>query len=490
MVTGAYPSGRLVGITLDCGQCVTVQELTQTAEMEALIGLEWLDYKSILVFLFLFALFTNIIQNWRPKNYPPGPWPIPFIGDTFRVSPSTIHLDIAKLAKKYGNIFSVQLFGGKVVVINGYKLVREALAVNGDDYVDRPKLPLFEDLVGNAGLVLSNGYLWKQQRRFALHTLRNFGLGKKSLEPAIQQECQYLTEALALHKGEPIDPHILLNKAVSNIIPEILEVQGTIWAMLYNTIPGLMRRLPGPHRRIFTLSHRVVGYVQAKIDEHKESHNPSDPRDYIDCFLSEIAEKEDKEAGFDMRNLCFSALDLFGAGSETTTSTLYWGLLFMINYPDIQKRVQAEIDAVVGSSRPPSMQDRDDLHYTNAGVMIVGNLDSVLHDPSMWESPHTFNPGHFLDENGKFCKREDFIPFSIDIYTTVIENANAKREREREREAVCLGEQLARMELFLFFSGLLQRFTFSAPEGEKPTLDSIMTVMNAPKPYRLCAKLR
>uniref|UniRef100_A0A3B3WRQ7 Uncharacterized protein n=2 Tax=Poecilia mexicana TaxID=48701 RepID=A0A3B3WRQ7_9TELE len=102
------------------------------------------------------------------------------------------------------------------------------------------------------------------------------------------------------------------------------------------------------------------------------------------------------------------------------------------------------------------------------GTLILAPLHSVLHDESVWETPHSFNPQHFLDQDGKFKKREAFMPFSA-----------GKR--------VCLGEQLARMELFLFFTSLLQRFKFSPPAGEQPSLEYKMAGTRSPKPYRLCA---
>uniref|UniRef100_A0A8C2Z9R2 Cytochrome P450 n=1 Tax=Cyclopterus lumpus TaxID=8103 RepID=A0A8C2Z9R2_CYCLU len=478
---------------------------------------------SLLLFALVLLLTAECLRARRPRSFPPGPRAFPLVGNMFSLDPGD-------LSEKYGKVYSLKMGPSWTVVLNGLSALQEGLT-KGDHLNDRPEFPIHSDfshfinrLFYTHCIIFSNGHMWKQQRRFALFTLKYFGVGKKSLEFSILDEFMYISKEIANHKGKPFNPHLIMNNAVSNIIcslvfghrfeygnenVELLYLYLSIHSPfnLYNAFPVLMRRLPGPHHALQNIYGEIMDLIKTEVNQHKEDWNPSEPRDFIDCYLNEIQkDKRDDEAdaGFNEDNLVMCGFDLFGAGSHTTSVTLRWALLYMTKYPEVQAKVQAEIDEVVGTSRQPSMEDRADLPYTDAviheiqrmgnivplslphvttrdirlggykipkGVTIIPNLTSVLFDKNEWETPDAFNPGHFLNPEGKFVKRAAFIPFSA-----------GKR--------VCLGENLARMELFLFFTSFMQRFSFSTPPGVEPVLKPRFGVTLSPPPFEICATPR
>uniref|UniRef100_A0A8C2Z450 Uncharacterized protein n=1 Tax=Cyclopterus lumpus TaxID=8103 RepID=A0A8C2Z450_CYCLU len=467
------------------------------------------DVKSLLLFTAVFILTADYIKNRRPGSFPPRPRAFPIVGNLFTVDYNRTHESLTQLAERYGDVYSLRMGQTWIVVLNRFDVLKEALVDQGDVLADRPNLPLLQDMFHGLGVIFSNGKIWKQQRRFALSTLKHFGFGKKSLKPVILEEFSYCAKEFKSHKGKPFDPHLILNNAVSNIICSLVfghrfeygDEKHFHYAIvpicstrqLYNSFPLLMRRLPGPHQTVQHIWNSVKDFIRVEVKEHKHNWDPSDNRDYIDCYLSEIQMVNGTRRCFvsSDENLVVCVFDLFLAGSETTSTTLRWAFLYMVKYPEIQGKRQITVKySVHGRSYAviheiqrmsnivplslPHVTTRDIRlgGYTiPKGVTIIPNLTSVLFDKNEWETPDAFNPGHFLNPEGKFVKRAAFIPFSA-----------GKR--------ACLGENLARIELFLFFTSLMQHFTFSMPAGVKPSMDFRFGITLSPVPYQICVTSR
>ncbi|NWZ67451.1 CP2J2 protein, partial [Acrocephalus arundinaceus] len=484
-----------------------------------------ISLQTFLIFLFFFLLIADYMKSRNPKNFPPTPFRLPFLGHIYLMDFKDPVATVEKLRKRYGEIFGLSMGSMKVVMVNGMRLVKEVLVNQGEKFLDRPDIPIDEEVFSKIGLISSNGHLWKAQRRFTLTTLRNFGWGKRSMEERIQEECRYLADVFRDEQGNPFDPQLKVTNAVSNVICslifgnrfeyhdedfqrllklmyDIAVLHGAITSQLYNNFPSIMKYLPGAHQTIVKNWELLKKFMQEQINKHKEDWNPSEIRDYIDSYLLEISKDHDSDT-FREDHLMACTLDLMFAGTETTSSTLRWALLFMATHPEIQARVQAEIDAVIGQGRPPALEDRNNLHYTNAvihevqrkgnvipfnaprmatedayvdgyyipkGTIIMANIGSLLLDKNEWKTPDAFNPEHFL-KDGKFWRNESFQPFSM-----------GKR--------ACLGELLARSELFLFFTSLLQKFTFQAPPDTTLSFQATLGITLSPQPYKICAVLR
>ncbi|EMP41805.1 Cytochrome P450 2H2 [Chelonia mydas] len=430
-------------------------------------------------------------------------------GNTLQLNTKNLPQHVDELSEKYGSIFTIYLGSERVVVLYGYEIVKEALIGLGEEFSGRGSMPLFEKMAQEPGIVFSNGERWKKLRRFALTNLRNFGMGKKSIEePQPFDPTLFLTHAVsniicAIVFGDRFDYEDKKFVTLINLIEENGKLQRSPWTALYNFFPTLMDYMPGPHHRLFKNGLEFRKFVLERVNMHKESLDPSCPRDFIDAFFIKVEEEQKNgQSEFNVGSLVRSTVELFIAGTGTTSITMKFGLLILLKYPEIEEKVHEEIDRVIGRSRSPCMADRSQMPYTDAvvheiqryidlvplglphavtrdvrlkqylipkGTTIFPSLKSVLYDSREFPNPEQFNPGHFLDENGAFKKSDFFMPFSA-----------GKR--------ICVGEGLARMELFLLLTTILQNFTLKPVVDPKDIDITPVTtfVSNAPKSYQLC----
>ncbi|KAM6914704.1 cytochrome P450 2K1-like [Lycodopsis pacificus] len=481
------------------------------------------------ILLVLYVFFPNFDHQ---RKEPPGPRPLPVFGNLLQLNLKSLHSTLFELSKNYGSVFTVYFGPQKVVVLAGYKTVKQALVNYAVEFGERYVTPGTNDLSHshNTGIVFANGESWKEMRRFALSNLRDFGMGKKAAEDKIIEEIQYLNEVFERHEGKPFSATQSISYAVSNIICSIVygsrfdysdaeftcmvdrandnaRLSGSPSIQLYNIYPWIFQWVSNRMRLRKNVAENRK-QIKQLIGRLQKTLNAQMCRGFVDSFLAHKQKIENlgiTESFYNMENLVSTVGNMFAAGTDSTGTTLRWALLLMAKYPQIQDQVQAELSRVVGNHQVKA-QDRMNLPFTDAvihetqrfanilltapriastdvtfqgyfirkGTPVFPLLTSVLWDESEWESPRTFNPAHFLDKDGKFVKRDAFMPFSAG-------------------QRACPGESLARMELFLFFTSLLQRFRFTPPPGvpeEELDLTPAVGFTLGPTPHELCAVSR
>ncbi|XP_064125632.1 cytochrome P450 2C19-like isoform X2 [Loxodonta africana] len=414
--------------------------------------------------LLLFSLWK---QSYGKGKLPPGPTPLPIIGNMLQLDMRNIKKSMQNLSEAYGPVFTLYIGMKPAVVLHGYEAIKEALIDMGEEFSGRGHFPLSERSKKGFGVAFSNGKMWKETRRFSLMTLRNLGMGKRRLEDRVQEEASCLVEELRKTKALPCDPTFITVYAPCNVMCSVIF-----------------------QNRFDYNDQNFLNLVKKSTENVKILSSPW------------IQEKHTQQSEYSVENLLNTVHDLLGAASQTTSTTLRYGLLLLLKHPEVTAKVQEEIDHVVGQNRSPCMQDRSSMPYTDAvvheiqrytdllpmslprrvtrdikfrnclipkGTTILTALSSVLHDNKEFPNPEMFDPGHFLDESGNFKKSDYFMPFSA-----------GKR--------MCLGEGLARVELFLFLTTILQKFTLKPLVDPKHIDTTPVTngLVSVPPSYQLC----
>lgn len=466
--------------------------------------------------LFSILLATTIILSTvfflkkKPKGTPPGSLGFPFVGHLFHLmdKPGKV---LSEMRDKYGPVFTIYMGPYLTVVVNDYETAKEAFLKHGEVLSGRPHWYLFEITATEPGqpgvrhgIGAAEGKLWKEQRKFALTKLREFGMGKVSLEKKIKEEISMLMSELQSKNGSPFDIQYMLNTSVANIICSIVfgdrfDYEDEKFQLLLRALNGWFKDSPFqgflqffPAARFFPSegiklhrflknSDKLFEFIQDRISEHVKNFDIMNIQNFIDAYLAAIHEQDKmgKTDSFSVTELKYVIRDLFSAGTETTSTTLRWAFLYLIKHRDVMRKVQAEIDEVIGRNRLPKMADKPQMPYVDATILeiqrcanivpigvphrsseslnfknfvipadtiIIANLTAILNDTDYFENPEQFNPERFIGPDGKVTGHETLAPFSVG-------------------RRVCPGETLARMELFLFFTSFLQNFDLALPDG-------------------------
>ncbi|GAB6023743.1 hypothetical protein CHUAL_008499 [Chamberlinius hualienensis] len=469
-----------------------------------------------------------------PTNLPPGTAGLPIVGYLPFLN-KHVHLTFTKLAQKFGNVCHVYLGSQLTLILNDFESIKQAFKVQGETFSGRCHMTDFEDGDGEiSGVIMTDGDYWKQHRRFIIRNLRDYGIGKSTLEPLILNEIQYFLAEVRKHDGKgPFELRNYLAMSMTNNIhilvhgrrydyedPVILDLIKSLnefdefshvlpLEMFFPWLKPVIYQLDSKRLSKLNENKKTTDVATAAvIEETSRNFSIGQHDNYVKAYLTEKnsrlkANPKQNETIFTDKGLLGNVNDLIAAGTDTSATTLTWAALYMAKYPEIQKKVQDEIDQVIGH-REPSYNDRNSTPYTEATLqelhrmvslvpvavphrvindttlygynipkdtMVIPNLRAVHYDQKLWGDPENFRPERFIGSNGECFKPEYLLPFSI-----------GKR--------ACAGEPLAKMELFLFFVSLIQHFTFLPSKESKMNFESVPGLVVKPKNQLICVKVR
>ncbi|XP_010901517.1 cytochrome P450 1B1 [Esox lucius] len=506
---------------------VIFEEMTQPSPRGILLA--------SLTFLFAMHLWRRI-RRTLDVHGPPGPFAWPVIGNAVELGKSP-HLYFTRMSRKYGDVFQIKLGCRDVVVLNG-DAIKQALIKKGFDFAGRPDFASFKYISNGDSMAFGTfSECWKMHRKVAQSTVRMFSTSnnntKKSFENHVVCEVRELLHIFLKKTKEHqyFQPNTYLVVSTANIMTavcfgkrysyddaEFAQVVGrndqftqTVGAGSMVDVMPWLQYFPNPIKTIFEnfkdLNREFSKFIINKVVEHRKTIHSSTIRDMTDAFIMALDKQDSSSRISPGKDYVPPTIgDIFGASQDTLSTALQWIILILVRFPHIQLRLQEEVDKVVDRRRLPTIEDQPQLPYVMAFIYEVMRFTSFLpltiphstivdtdimgytipkdtvifinqwssnHDSTKWTQPETFDPLRFLDHSGSLNK---------DRASSVLIFSLGKRR--------CIGEELSKMQMFLFTSLLVHQVHFS-PDPDNPlSIDYTYGLTLKPNNFYIAVNLR
>ncbi|KAA0036264.1 cytochrome P450 CYP736A12-like protein [Cucumis melo var. makuwa] len=465
----------------------------------------------IVVIALLLAL--PISHSWlfktriKPKKFPPGPKGIPIFG-CLHLLGKLPHRNLHKLSQKYGPIMSMKLGLVPTIIVSSPQAAKLFLKTHDLIFASRPSSQASKHIsYQQQNLVFAPyGPYWRNMRKMCtLELLSNHKIN--SFMPIRKHELGLLIEYFkeAAHNKTVVNLSAKVTSLTTDIIclmafgkkygDEDFDERGFkaviqegmqlaaapnlgdfIPAIAWLDLQGFTRKMKSVHKV-------YDEFLEKIINEHLVARGGKKTRDFVDVML-DLIDSQQTEYQIDRSTIKAIMLDMLAAAMDTSSTTIGWAMSELIRQPDVMKKMQSELQKVVGLDRMVEESDLVSLEYLEmvvkeimrlypAGPLLIPhesledctvngfhipkksrlivNAWAIGRDPSVWNDPHKFFPERFIGSQIDL-KGKDFelIPFG------------AGRRG-------CPGMQLGLTMVRLLLAQLVHCFDWELPNGMLPS---------------------
>ncbi|XP_063986985.1 probable cytochrome P450 305a1 [Diachasmimorpha longicaudata] len=486
-----------------------------------------------IIYLIILCLILTVVKLRQtlldPKSGEkiPGPFPWPVLGN-LRLMRRLCkkfggqHKAFLELSKDYdSDIINLRLGSSNVIVFSEFDGVTRIL--HDETFDARPwnEFSKIRNMGMQKGITMHEGPEWREMRAWLVRSLRDLGFGREEMSDKIRDELVIILDNLKSKGGGIVSMRPIISPAVINVIWSVatgkrIENEERLQyffdlmerrARAFDIAGGMLSVFPwirhiapkaSGYDLLITLNEELKSFLMETINEHKKNYTPGKEVDLIDMFLAEMYNGKGPEAGFTEDQLLMILIDLFLAGSQTTTVTLDFMFFYMTLHQEAQEKVHKELDSVISCGRLPEQTDRPLLPYT-ASVMaesqrlrivtpIIGprralndtiidgykipknscilmNLYAIHTNPDDFEDPEAFKPERFMND-GVHVPHKKLIFFG----------GGHRR---------CPGETVARSAVFLLFVGIMKNYKLLPVPGSYLDAEPQSGLTLSPKPYEV-----